>query len=1061
MALVIGFMERQKARKKQIGQYFRILLASLAGFLSQWTAFGQGGFSEATKASAPKPYKFRDPSTILRCVALSADGHTGYCVGENGALLHFENGGWDVVRGVPISASLNAVSIAADGQHGFAVGAKGIVLRLDSGDWNIVANVPTTAALRSVSLSADGLHGFAVGEKGIILRLENDKWNLVPNVPTNAVLRSVSLSDDGQQGFAVGEEGTILRLENDKWNLVPNVPPSAVLRSVSLSHDGQQGFAVGDKGTILRLDNGKWDIVPGVPTDAWLYSVTLSSNGQDGFAVGRQGAILQWKNGKWDVLHGTPTDEWFYSVSLSNNGRSGIAVGDGGIILRLDNGEWSVVQRLPHETTWLRAISLSADGRHGFAVGDAGTILRLDDGKWDIVRNVPTNVVLRSVSLRDDGQQGFAVGEEATILRLDNGAWKVVPNVPTQAGLRSVSISADGKQGFAVGEKATILRLDNGAWKVVPNVPTQALLRAVSLNANGHAFAVGDEGTILRLDNDKWIRVTDILPKANLFSVALSADGRRAFAVGDAGTILRLSNNTWEAVEAVPTDVRFRSVSLSADGEHGFVVGDGGAILRTEGDRRRWFLVKEPLELTLFAIAFAGEYREGWVVGANGTLLHTETPVLAPIIQKLAPKIDGPLVTIEAQISTQTLDDEMLISAEMSGTHTIENLKKNEQLAPFTKLNDIHWNSEDFPLDKTKTYLLKVELFDGWNITPHITELPIGPSVWERFSTFMGWRFPENFADLAKAVGVNVTALGFLYFFSIIMLYWISPATFAEWHEWVASTGAPSGKSGEIAAKILAPILMNTPHCLDAVVRRYQPRAAALFGRDPEVLARPKWIPAPLLIGDELLHKFERPSRLPADRRYEAGLEELRTLLGRRDERWIISIEGPGGVGKSSLAFQIARWASSTRPDFRLARFPILPLFLRLIDASTDKARRVDDAAAEQLTFIMGKTKVSQVLLEALLRSKRVLAVVDGVSEMPISLADALHPERGSKLTHAIIITSRTPTKIPESVIVKPQGLTLAFVDRVMDDLIAAYLGSGHFSGDDRETLRNRIKGLM
>jgi hypothetical protein len=228
----------------------------------------------------------------------------------------------------------------------------------------------------------------------------------------------------------------------------------------------------------------------------------------------------------------------------------------------------------------------------------------------------------------------------------------------------------------------------------------------------------------------------------------------------------------------------------------------------------------------------------------------------------------------------------------------------------------------------------------------------------------------------------------------VLSLYGIAPARFVAWHEWIATEGIPFG---EKLAKTLAPFLLGTPHALNAVVRRYQERARRLFDDTQEAKERPAWVPAPLTIGNELIHVYSRPPDLPAEKFYVAGLQELKARPRMNHMRWIISIECPGGVGKSALAFQIARWASDSRSEHRLARFPILPVLLRSLLSDANKNVNVDEAAADSLRLIMGTSKISGVLLQALLRRKRVLVVIDGVSEMPKEAADlSIRPDKGA-----------------------------------------------------------------
>jgi len=329
----------------------------------------------------------------------------------------------------------------------------------------------------------------------------------------------------------------------------------------------------------------------------------------------------------------------------------------------------------------------------------------------------------------------------------------------------------------------------------------------------------------------------------------------------------------------------------------------------------------------------------------------------------------------------------------------------------------------------------------------------------ENLRTFMRWHVPNNGAELSQALSINIGALCVFYFLFVLGLYGIAPAKFAAWHEWIANRGIPRSEN---VSKILAPFLLDTPHCLNAVVRRYRQRARQLFDRSPEVKTRLKWVPAPLLLGDELLQDYEPPPAWPAEKPYVAGLQEIKARLGKGDEHWTISIEGPGGVGKSALAFEIARWASDNRTDYRLAPFPMLPILLESLERSTGKGETIDTAAAAQLRSVMNAVKISDRLLQALLIRKRVLAVFDGFSEILQDETDEMiRPEKGTVYTQALVITSRRPTNLPESLVIRPQGLTLAFLDRVLDDLIAASAGSGRFNDAEREELRRHVRSLI
>jgi hypothetical protein len=118
-------------------------------------------------------------------------------------------------------------------------------------------------------------------------------------------------------------------------------------------------------------------------------------------------------------------------------------------------------------------------------------------------------------------------------------------------------------------------------------------------------------------------------------------------------------------------------------------------------------------------------------------------------------------------------------------------------------------------------------------------------------------------------------------------------------------------------------------------------------------------------------------------------------------------------------------------------------VLLKSLGSDPNKLNNVDEAAADSMRLIMETSKISAPLLQALLRRKRVLVVVDGVSEMPKEAAELpIRPDKGAVNTRFLVVTSRLPTNLLESHVIRPQELTIEVLDRVLDDLIAASVGS-------------------
>jgi hypothetical protein len=317
---------------------------------------------------------------------------------------------------------------------------------------------------------------------------------------------------------------------------------------------------------------------------------------------------------------------------------------------------------------------------------------------------------------------------------------------------------------------------------------------------------------------------------------------------------------------------------------------------------------------------------------------------------------------------------------------------------------------------------------------------------------FMGWHRPSDVGDLMKTIALNGVLAGVFYLALVLVLFVVAPASLVSLHEAIVAGRLPGG---DFAAKFAVPTLVVSDRCLDALVRDTSPRALRVFEGEADVKARPTWVPAPLKLNGELVREFRRPTDLAANSAYVPGLFELRRTLPA-GSRTSISIEGPGGVGKSALAFQVARWAASEAHTVRLFPHRALPVLVQ------SPGKSVDEAVASRLAYVLDLPRISGRLLEALLRKRRVLAIVDSVSEKPEEVMHiAIRPDAGALNTHALVVTSRLATALADAVVVNPQGLTLGYLDAVLDELIGRTLGAGRFADGQRETIRSRLKSIM
>lgn len=121
-------------------------------------------------------------------------------------------------------------------------------------------------------------------------------------------------------------------------------------------------------------------------------------------------------------------------------------------------------------------------------------------------------------------------------------------------------------------------------------------------------------------------------------------------------------------------------------------------------------------------------------------------------------------------------------------------------------------------------------------------------------------------------------------------------------------------------------------------------------------------------------------------------------------------IWGEGGVGKTSLACQIAEWAMADEPTERICKHRMLPIFLEEDwDCDQDACQQILlDAILGQLKLLTHEDMpISKELLAALLRRRRIMVIVDHLSEMNVSTRRTINPDNPEFPVNALVVTSR------------------------------------------------------
>lgn len=194
-------------------------------------------------------------------------------------------------------------------------------------------------------------------------------------------------------------------------------------------------------------------------------------------------------------------------------------------------------------------------------------------------------------------------------------------------------------------------------------------------------------------------------------------------------------------------------------------------------------------------------------------------------------------------------------------------------------------------------------------------------------------------------------------------------------------------------------LLNYRPRVLDAWVKKHMPSVKERFDNKGTVRHRRVHISIPVKIDAKGLPDLKPVHLQPTFDRKVACL----------------LIWGEGGAGKTSLAFQIARWAMHEADEERLGHHPAIPVLIEheLAEEAENGQHPLRDAVAQQLQDMADQPEpVPDSLLEHLLRYRRILVIIDHLSEMSEHTRQCVRREMGAFPGNALLITSRRREKL-------------------------------------------------
>lgn len=227
----------------------------------------------------------------------------------------------------------------------------------------------------------------------------------------------------------------------------------------------------------------------------------------------------------------------------------------------------------------------------------------------------------------------------------------------------------------------------------------------------------------------------------------------------------------------------------------------------------------------------------------------------------------------------------------------------------------------------------------------------------------------------------------------VVVLYLGVLALRPTWLLWLPSELQIPKTSIKLTPSLLL-WLKYRPRVLDAWVNERIQQAQETFEERPTVRERKIHIPIPI--------------RLNANGAALANLSarDLQAIFTRQSIRLLIL--GEGGVGKTSLACQIAKWAMAPEKTERLCKHRMLPVLIEEeLEAAEGKAPLLE-AIARQIKNLRDDEKpIPEELLKQLLEKRRILVIVDHLSEMSEATRKAVRLRDSSSPVNALVVTSR------------------------------------------------------
>jgi HEAT repeat protein len=247
---------------------------------------------------------------------------------------------------------------------------------------------------------------------------------------------------------------------------------------------------------------------------------------------------------------------------------------------------------------------------------------------------------------------------------------------------------------------------------------------------------------------------------------------------------------------------------------------------------------------------------------------------------------------------------------------------------------------------------------------------------------------------------ISITVAAYLFLQVIWLLcFWLLPLSLLKIITSLSRTGEkfkiPKADIPiPLKTALVFPLFHYHPRLLDAWVRHHLDISKGNFDKKQTVAQRKIYVAMPALMDGQMRESLSAASVQP--------------IFDKK--KVTVLIAGEGGAGKTSMACQMAMWAMTDKPEQRLCKtHKMLPV---LLEGNLPPVPENKDALVEAirggLRELIGESEpIFEELLLQLLRKRRVLVIVDSLSELDETTRKSVRPAHADFPVAAQVVTSR------------------------------------------------------